>query len=347
MPARVTYWTGTWDPAKEANSKEINALRVESRARAPVVSFAPAQQFRFVRRDRVLMLPGRLWPVLRALAMVVEPRGDVTHIFGGQFSWHLFRALGRRPLLLTAVASSSRGEPLPHTNIVRVVIETEASRDEWLDAGVPPERIQLIRPGIDLNWFRPTSREPQDRFSLLFASTPSDPAEIEPRGIPLLIELARLRPDIDIVVPWRQWGNIDAARRALTALRPPVNFLITYGDSQDMREHHSRVHATIVCFARGIGKACPHFVIEGFASGRPCITTSDGGLSDVVARAGAGVVAERDARSLAESTDRLRRDWSRYAANARTLAEQQFDIRQFRASYEQIYADIVAHRVHA
>jgi glycosyltransferase involved in cell wall biosynthesis len=345
MPPRVTYWTGTWDPAKEANSKEINALRVESRARAPVVSFAPAQPFRFVRRERVLMLPSRSWPVLRALAMLVEPRGDVTHIFGGQFSWHLFRALGRRPLLLTAVASSGRGERLPHSNIVWVVIETEASRDEWREAGIPPERIQLIRPGIDLNWFRPTSHEPSDRFRLLFASTPSDPAEIEPRGIPLLIELARLRPDIDIVVPWRLWGNIDAARRVLTGLRPPANFLITYGDSEDMRVHHARAHATIVCFARGTGKACPHFVLEGLASGRPCITTADGGLSDVVARAGAGVVAERDVTSLAESTDRLRREWSSYATNARKLAEQQFDVRQFRASYEQLYADIVAQRV--
>ena len=58
MSPRVTYWTGTWDPAKEAISKELNALRVGTRTRAPVVSFAPDQPFRLNTADRVLMLPG-------------------------------------------------------------------------------------------------------------------------------------------------------------------------------------------------------------------------------------------------------------------------------------------------
>ena len=65
MPPRVTYWTGTWDPVKEAISKEVVALRIGSRARAPVVSFSPGQPNRLVRKDRVLTLSGGAWMFLR------------------------------------------------------------------------------------------------------------------------------------------------------------------------------------------------------------------------------------------------------------------------------------------
>jgi hypothetical protein len=48
------------------------------------------------------------------------------------------------------------------------------------------------------------------------------PADIGPRGIPLLVELARHRPDVDIILPWRAWGDVDAAREVLGSLRPPA-----------------------------------------------------------------------------------------------------------------------------
>ena len=108
LPPRVTYWTGTWDPAKEAISKEIAALRVgPARARAcRVVLSGPVKPIRPPASRH--LLSGRAWPVLRVVAALVEPRAEVTHIFGGQSSWHLLRALGRRPIVLTAVLSRKR-----------------------------------------------------------------------------------------------------------------------------------------------------------------------------------------------------------------------------------------------
>ena len=339
MPPRVTYWTGTWDSQKEAISKEVNALRTGSRARAPVVSFSPAQRIRIDRGQRVLMLSGPAWPALRAVAFFLEPRGDVTHVFGGQFSWHLFRALGRRPILLTAVASAE-GARLPDANIEQVAVETAAGIAEWLEAGIPRERIHVIHPGIDLDWHRPPGGPSPDRFRLLFASTPSDPAEIAPRGIPTLVDLARLRPDVDIWIPWRQWGDLSAARRAIEALRPPPNFIVSYENATDMRPHYANAHATVVCFAPGVGKACPNFVVEGLAMGRPCLCTSDSRIAHLITNAGAGLVVPPDARSLAEAIDPLRLGWVGYAERARGLAEDAFDLRQFRARYEALYEQI-------
>jgi glycosyltransferase involved in cell wall biosynthesis len=340
---RVTYWTGTWDPAREAISKEINTLRTGNRSASPVVSLSPRQSIRLSFRDRVLMLPDRAWPLLRGVAALVEPRGNITHVFGGRgVSWHLLRALGRRPIVLTAVvASTAAPGGLPATRIAKVVIENESSAAEWVASGISRERIRLIRPGIDLDWYAPAGATAPGRFTLLFASTPPDPAEIGPRGIPLLVELARLRPDIDVVLLWRNWGDVDAARRALNELRPPANFLVKFGDVADLRPHYAAAHATIVCFESGIGKTCPSFVIEGLASARPCISTAEGGLAGDLDRSGAGLAVPRDAASLARAVDLVRADWIGFSGRARRLAEDQFSLRRFRAGYDELYDQVL------
>ena len=340
LSPRVTYWTGTWDPAKEAISKEVCALRSGPRAAAPVVAFAPAQPTRWRRHDRVLTLSDGAWPVLRAAAALLEPRGDITHVFGGHFSWHLFRALGRRPILLTAVAAHDGGSQLPR-DPARVVVEIDAGVEEWVNAGVPRHRITIVRPGVDLDWFAAAPSPAAARFTLLFASTPSDPSQLDARDLPLLVEVARQRPDCDVIVPWRQWGDVAAARRALEALAPPANFVVHHEEVRDMRRYYAGCHATVVSFAAGNGKACPNFVLEGFASGRPCLTTPGTGVARQVAASGAGVVADRDVAALSAAIDRLQAGWPGYAARARALAEEEFGLGRFLSQYERLYADIL------
>ncbi len=346
MPARVTYWTGTWDPSKEAISKEVDSLRVGDRAHAPVVSFSPGQGARVLPATRVLMLPASLWLALRACAAFVEPTGDVTHVFGGRSSWHLIRALGRRPILLTAVVSQSGGAPLPAASLAWVAVESEAAKDEWIEAGVAPERIEVIYPGLNLDWYQPALAPPSERVSLLFASTPADPAELEVRGIPLLVELARHRPDLDIVVPWRAWGDVEDARRALSALEPPPNFIVSHGDRSDMRTLYERVWGTIAPFAPGAGKICPNFVIEGLASRRPAVVTPGVGIASEIGRAGAGIVAERTVAGLSAAVNHLTAGWSGFADRARSFAEQELDLRAFRARYDALYERLRANGHH-
>jgi glycosyltransferase involved in cell wall biosynthesis len=345
MSPRVTYWTGTWDPAKEAISKEIESLRRGDRARAAVISYAPRQTTRWLRRDRVVRLTAPAWPLLRGMAMLIEPRGDVTHIFGGQSSWHLVRALGRRPILLTAVLPRGPHEALPHVRFARVVVEADDAVDEWLAAGVPRDRIEVVLPGIDVTHFDPAPppRHEAGRFRLLFASTPSNPVEIEPRGIGLLVALARQRDDVEIVVPWRVWGPVDQARRALDALRPPANFVVTYEDAADMRRLYASVHATVACFAPGVGKTLPSFVLEGFAVGRPCLCTTTMSLAPIVAGEGAGVAVAREIAALMSGVDQLRASWPSYSERARALAVAKFDEQRFVAAYERLYSEIAAH----
>ena len=340
VPPRVTYWTGTWDPRQEAISKEINTLRSGTRASAPVVAFSSANVTRLVTRERAVTLSHRRWGMLRVIAAAVEPLGHVTHVFGGQSSWHLIRALGRRPIVLTAVVAGQPGQALPHTKLSRVVVETEDQADEWLSLKIPAERMELVRPGIDLTWHVPTAPESLARFRLLFASTPSDASEIAARGLPLMIELARQRPDIDLVIPWRQWGDVGAVTAAFKALRPPANVIVSHDAIADMRHHFATTHATLLCFEKGAGKASPNFVLEGLASGRPCLTSSDNSLGALLTRTGGGIVAAPEVAALSAAVDRLREHWACYSERSRVVAERYFDLSVFRASYDRIYRQV-------
>src|SRR5437868_5220046 len=104
MPPRVTYWTGIWEPHREAISSEVQALRSALQPGAPVVSFSAGQRTSHRVRDRVVRLSGRRWLLLRGVATVLERRGDISHAFGSLADWHLLRSIGRRPVLFTVVA---------------------------------------------------------------------------------------------------------------------------------------------------------------------------------------------------------------------------------------------------
>jgi glycosyltransferase involved in cell wall biosynthesis len=335
---RLTYWTGVWEPSREAVSREVVALRAVGRTRA-VVSFSRGQRSALSLRSRVIRLSGARWGALRALAQIVERTGDVTHMFGALDAWHFLRCLGRRPLVFT-VAIEGSGGLLPDRRLydrVRVfVAESEALREALVAGGIPPARIRLVHPGVDLEAFAPRPA-PAGRFRLLFASTPSDPAEFEARGIPLLVELARALPSIDVICAWRQWGDTAGANRALAALAPPLNFRVEPGDCRDMAGLYARAHATACLFAPGAGKSAPNSIIEGLACGRPALVSHSCGISRLLARRGAGVAAPRCLRDLVDGVRTLQSEYAAYAGRARALAEAAFALDGFRRAYAGIY----------
>ena len=340
MPPRVTYWTGTWDPAKEAISKEIDVLRRTGPTLRPVVGFSPGNRTGCDVGQRVALLSERRWLMLRAVAAAVEPRGDISHVFGGFSSWHLLRALGRRPIIMTAVVPREEGQQIPIHGIAFVAVEAERDAADWVNAGIPRDRVHTVLPGLDLQWYGYLPPPVSARFSVLFASTPDNPDDFDARGIPLLVELARLRPDIDIVMPWRQWGDVGAAQRALAALQPPSNLLVLHEAVVDMRALFARTHCTIACFRPGHGKSCPNSIIEGMACGRPAIVTDTSGIAEVLRRTRSGLVTSRVVTDIGVALDVLKQDWFEYSRAARSAAELLFDIDRFLAQYQHLYSMI-------
>ena len=337
VPPRVTYWTGNWNPTRDAISSEIQALRQTLQPGSLVVSFAPAQRSALLWRERVLVLGAHRWMVYRTLSSLLEPLGDITHIFGGFDSWHPLRSLGRKPLLFTVAISGGALAPAVYERVTLFVAETEPLASELRAAGIGEERIRTIYPGVDLTRFTQSPLRSGGPFRLLFASTPADPREIESRGIPLLFDVARRCPDVEVVIPWRPWGDQAAARALLATLAPPPNVRIEWGDVPDMASLYREVHATVVCFAPGAGKSCPNSTVEGLACGRPALVTEASGIAGPIRAAAAGIVVPRTVDDVAAAIMALANEREAFSKAARQLAEDCFDVRRFCEAYRGLY----------
>src|SRR5205823_4942623 len=172
--------------------------------------FSSGQRSAVSVRDRVVRLSSARWAALRAVAAAVEPRGDVTHVFGAIDEWHLLRAVGRRPVVFTVALPGGALDSKLAQKVSMFAAETEPLAGALIEAGVPADRVAVVYPGVNLQHFCPEPEilVPTDgRFRLLFASTPADPAEFSRRGIPFLVELARARPEVDIVLLVRGAGG--------------------------------------------------------------------------------------------------------------------------------------------
>jgi len=336
----VTYWTGIWDPTREGISWEVDWLRCALSPGSPVVAFTP-QRSTALLPQRVLRLNFERWLALRVAAAVLEPTGRITHIFGGIGTvGHFLHVLGRRPIVMTAVIG---GASLPSSvleKISRFVVETPALRRRLIASGVDAGRIELIYPAVNVRSYSVGQPSPSERFRIVFASTPDNSMEMSVRGIHLLIELARIRPDIEIYVPWRQWGDLEAAKRALSATNPPSNFVVDHAHVADMRAVFSSAHATVCAFDENIGKSAPNSIIEGLAAGRPALLTDTCDLADLVGDWQAGVVTERTVTGLAAGVDDLRSRYELASVRARRLAESEFDHTSALAKYRRIYESL-------
>lgn len=342
VQTRVTYWTGVWHPSREAISKEVDILRRRNGRLAPVVSFAEGQHCRWHARERVLTLGGHQHAWLHVVAAALERRGGVTHAFGALDGWHLLRSLGRRPIVYTAALPGSLLHRSLYDKVAVFAAESQPIADTLVRAGVPAADVEVVYPGIDLSEFSAGPPPQGDRFRVLFASTPAKVSEFDERGIPLMVEAARRAGDVDFVLLWRNWGDRDAARRALAALDLPPNVIVEMRDVADMPTEYRDAHATICCYADGFGKSCPNSVVEGLACGRPAIVTGGVGVAGLLARNGAGVMVPRDVDGLLAGIRELRDDLDGFGVRARRLAETTFGIDVFVERYAAIYARVAA-----
>jgi glycosyltransferase involved in cell wall biosynthesis len=239
-------------------------------------------------------------------------------------------------VLLTVVIPSPAFDRTVLDKVRLFVAETQGVVDGLRREGIPAGRIELVHAGVDLSRFAPAPLPPDKPFRLVFASTPADSEEFEARGIPLLIELARHTPEVELLLLWRRWGSAEAARRALDRLRPPANVTHVW-EPHDLAAAYNRAHAVACFFADGFGKSCPNSVIEALACGRPALVADTSGIADVIRESGAGVVVDRTVEGAADGLLRLRRHLADLGRRARAVAERYFDVERTVAAYRAIY----------
>jgi glycosyltransferase involved in cell wall biosynthesis len=218
---------------------------------------------------------------------------------------------------------------------IRVVI-SEGGRKRLLGAGIPPEKIRLIRNGIDLERFRPVA----DRGSkkILFAGR-LDPVKRPALLADIAVELWRLRPAKDYRFLVAGDGPEAGALRSRVA-RAGVEALFTMlGMVEDMPPLLAEADVVVVpSQAEGI----PLIVLEAFAVGRPVVCARAGAAAEAV-DAETGVLIDpgpQEAARFAAALHQLLDDPARRRSMGEA-ARRKIETDYSRARAQQAYRDVL------
>jgi len=199
-----------------------------------------------------------------------------------------------RHLLVARLVARERAALAPPTVLLALSPRVIADADRHY----PGARVELLRPGVDLERYRPgAATRPRDgALRLLFVSQ-----NFRLKGLPTLLRaLARVA---------RAHLHVVGRERPVPA--PRTTFLGTVDDLPALyRSMDLLVHPTWYDTASRV-------VLEALASGLPAITTRFDGSADLVAEAGGAVLDDpSDDRALADAIERCAATASRERARA-------------------------------
>ena len=224
-----------------------------------------------------------------------------------------------------------------------IVAVASALRDRLVDLGVPRERIDVLRNGVDLELFRPIDRAGSRRRLGFKRTTLLSVGNLLPlKGHDLAIRALRLMPETDLVIvgdgPERETlGALAAELR----LGDRVSFAGAL-TQENLREYYGSADALVLASSR---EGWPNVLLESMACGTPAIASRVGGTSEIVAAPEAGtLMTERTPEALAQAVrDLLARNPDRDAT--RRFAER-FDWSATTAGQLDLFARILsAHAV--
>lgn len=342
LSPRVAYWTSAFEAEMEAVAAEVALLRRH---------FSQSVVWGLTHRRRLMLslsrgyaFHPRLHLLFRAATRVLEPFFQINHVFGSLGDWFYLHGPRRRPIVVTVATWSDPVEDEMLERVRYFVVEHPGGKDLLQQHGVDPERVRLIFPPVDLERFAPRPA-PAGPFTVLFASSPDKEEWLEARGVPQLLDAARLRPRMQFRLLWRPWG--DSLPKVLRWIkeRGLDNVQLEVGCFQDMAWQYQQTHVTVTPFTdMARSKPAPNSLIEALACARPVLVTPTVGLADVIREENAGVVCSPTGEALAENLDRLEADWKSYSTRARGLAERCFGADRFVQAYQGLYADVLGAR---
>jgi glycosyltransferase involved in cell wall biosynthesis len=182
--------------------------------------------------------------------------------------------------------------------------------------GVPPDRIRVLPPGVDLDQWRPrASTQSAGALRLLFVG-----GNFERKGGLLLLELMRGafagRCELDIVT------------RDFVPQTPGVRIHRTEANSPELLRLYAQADVFVLptraeCF--GIA------TVEAMASGLPSIMSNVGGAPDIIDHGATGWLIEPTAESLAAALEQAltrRQGLVEMGQRARAVAEERFNGRK-------------------
>ena len=307
-----------------------------------------------VRGTRVLGLPGLLAGRALGKGVVLQPElnGELS---GEAYTWGTRYARG-------PVAALVRGGTALRNVWFRdgdaFVAMSERIRQEFLAAGVPPEKIAHLPHGVDTARFRPAS--PDERVALRRRlGLPADALVIawtgrvlKGKGLETLLgafeRVAAAEPGAHLLLVGSGSGQAlsieDELRGRVQAsgLRPRVTFAGRVDAVEDW------LRASDVFAFPSLVEALGISLIEAAACGLPCVGSRTGGIVDVIEEGRTGLlVPPGDAEALASALRALLSDPGARAAMGeagRRLGVRRFDVEDSLERYRSLFREVGSRR---
>jgi len=228
--------------------------------------------------------------------------------------------LGRRfarPVVVTARGSDlnhQAGLPLIGAmirwairNANRVIAVSNALGKRAVALGARPADVTVLRNGVDLNEFRPLSREPlRAQLGLRGTTLLSVGYLFENKGHHLVIEAMRSLPGAELLVIGEGRDRRDRPRLQSLIERWGLEERVRLLDPVPHRELPRFYNAADALVLASSREGSPNVVLEAMACGTPVIATSVGGIPDLVTSSACGILMEeRTAAAIVTAFERL------------------------------------------
>jgi glycosyltransferase involved in cell wall biosynthesis len=302
-----------------------------------------------VRGTRVLGLPGLLAARRLGVPVILQPEVN-GELSGDVYTWGT-------PLDRPRVRAGVRAAVALRNALLRdadaFVAMSAAIRDEFLAAGVPPEKVAHIPHGVDTRRFAPAPggrAALRERFGL-----PADAVVVaytgrllKGKGLEDLLEafarVAASRPEGRLLIVGSGEGQSLSVEEALRrrADAPDLAGRVVFTGRLDDVERALQC-ADVFAFP-SVFEALGLSLIEAAACGLPAVGARTGGIPDVIADGRSGLlVAPGDVDGLAEALAALVDDPVRRAAlgaEARRIACARFDAAAALVRYRGLFAEV-------
>jgi len=185
-----------------------------------------------------------------------------------------------------------------------IITVARALKEDLVRVGVPGERIEVLRNGVDLQLFRPIERVDARRRLGVSRVTLLSVGHLVPRKAhDLVIQALRWLPEMDLIVigdgPER--GALGALARE-SGVGERVKFAGALAQ-EELRDYYSAADALVLASSR---EGWANVLLESMACGTPVVASKIGGTPEVVSAPEAGMLmAERTPEAVAEAVQRL------------------------------------------
>ncbi len=185
-----------------------------------------------------------------------------------------------------------------------IITVARALKDDLVRVGVPAERIEVLRNGVDLQLFRSIDRDAARRKLEVSRTTLLSVGHLIPRKAhDLVIQALRWLPEMDLIVigegPERE--ALGALARE-SGVSDRVRFVGALAQ-EELRNYYGAADALVLASSR---EGWANVLLESMACGTPVVASKIGGTPEVVSAPEAGVLmAERTPEAVAEAVQRL------------------------------------------